>query len=83
MSIIHEIEFVEAGARQEVDIVYGGKAAVKEISVLNTGNIKTEIRVFASENLRGWSVVLDSDHPGCQQENNDLLCDVDPGERLS
>lgn len=82
VSIIHEIEFVEAGARQEVDIVYGGKAAVKEISVLNTGNIKTEIRVFASENLRGWSVVLDSDHPGCQQENNDLLCDVDPGERL-
>jgi uncharacterized membrane protein len=82
VSIIHELAFEEAGARQEVDIVYGQKAAVKEISILNTGNVRTEIRVFTSENLRGWSVLLDSDNLECQTENGDLLCMVDEGERL-
>ena len=82
VSIVHEVEFIEAGARQEVDIVYGGKAAVKEISILNTGNIRTEVRVFASENLRGWSVVLESDNTDCTQENSELLCMIDEGERL-
>ena len=82
VSIIHEIEFVEAGERQELDVVYGQPAVTQEISVVNTGNIRSEIRVFASENLRGWSVVLDSDHPGCSTENSDLLCTVDEGETL-
>jgi len=82
VSIIHEIEFVEAGERQELDIVYGQPAVTKEISVVNTGNIRSEIRVFASENLRGWSVVLDSDHLDCTTENNDLVCVVDEGETL-
>ena len=82
VSIVHEITFAEEGVRQEVDIVYGQKAAVKEISILNTGNVRTEIRVFASENLRGWSVLLDSDNLDCQTENSDLLCMVDEGERL-
>ena len=82
VSIIHEIEFVEAGERQELDIVYGQPAVTKEISVVNTGNIRSEIRVFASENLRGWSVVLDSDHLDCATENNGLVCMVDEGETL-
>ena len=82
VSIIHEIEFVEAGERQELDVVYGQPAVTQEISVVNTGNIRSEIRVFASENLRGWSVVLDSDHLGCTTENNDLLCTVNEGETL-
>ncbi len=82
VSIIHEIEFVEAGERQELDVVYGQPAVTQEISVVNTGNIRSEIRIFASENLRGWSVVLDSDHPGCSTENSDLLCTVDEGDTL-
>ena len=82
VSIIHEIEFMEAGERQELDVVYGQPAVTQEVSVVNTGNIRSEIRVFASENLRGWSVVLDSDHLGCTMENNDLLCMVDEGETL-
>ena len=82
VSIIHEIEFAEAGERQELDIVYGQPAATQEISILNTGNIRTEIRVFTSENLRGWSVVLDSDNPSCLQENSDLICTVDEGALL-
>ena len=82
VSIIHEIEFAEAGERQELDVVYGQPAATQEISILNTGNIRTEIRVFTSENLRGWSVVLDSDNPSCLQENSDLVCSVNEGELL-
>ena len=82
VSIIHEIEFAESGERQELDVVYGQPAATQEISILNTGNIRTEIRVFTSENLRGWSVVLDSDNPSCLQENSDLVCSVNEGELL-
>ena len=82
VSIIHEIEFAQAGERQELDVVYGQPAAMQEISIVNTGNIRTEIRVFTSENLRGWSVVLDSDNPSCSQENSDLLCTVNEGEIL-
>ena len=82
VSIIHEIEFAEAGERQELDVVYGQPAATQEITIVNTGNIRTEIRVFTSENLRGWSVILDSDNPTCQQENSDLVCDVNEGEML-
>lgn len=84
VSIVHELAFVEAGERQEVDIIYGQKAAEKQISIINTGNVRTEIRVFASENLRGWSVVLDDEgNMDCQPENNDLLCMVDEGEQLN
>ena len=82
VSIIHEIEFAEAGERQELDVVYGQPAATQEITIVNTGNIRAEIRVFTSENLRGWSVVLDSDNPSCLQENSDLVCSVDEGEML-
>jgi uncharacterized membrane protein len=84
VSIVHELAFVEAGERQEVDIIYGQKAAEKQISIINTGNVRAEIRVFASENLRGWSVVLDDEgNLDCQPENNDLLCMVDEGEQLN
>lgn len=83
VSIVHEIEFVEAGSRQEVDVTYGQKAVETEISIVNTGNVRTEIRVFTSENLRGWSVILDSDNPDCRDEgSSELLCMVDEGERL-
>lgn len=82
VSIIHEIEFAEARERQELDVVYGQPAATQEITIVNTGNIRAEIRVFTSENLRGWSVVLDSNNPSCLQENSDLVCSVDEGEML-
>ena len=82
VSIVHELAFMEAGERQELDIVYGQPAVTQEISIVNTGNIRSEIRVFASENLRGWSVILDSDNPDCRPENNDLICMVNEGETL-
>ena len=49
---------------------------------MNTGNVRSEVRIFTSENLRGWSVVLDSDNLDCTTENTDLLCMLDEGERL-
>jgi uncharacterized membrane protein len=82
VSVIQDLEFIEAGARQELDLVYGGKAIVHEISIVNTGNVPTEIRVFTSENLRGWSVVLNSEDGDCSFEQNELMCMVDEGERL-
>ncbi len=82
VSIIHDIEFIEAGSRQEVDITYGEAAVSTEISIVNTGNVRTEIRIFTSENLRGWSVVLDSDNTDCKNEGSELMCTLDEGERL-
>jgi uncharacterized membrane protein len=82
VSIIQDLEFIEAGARQELDLVFGGEAIEHEISIVNTGNVQTEIRVFTSENLRGWSVVLNSDDGDCTFEQNELTCMVEEGERL-
>ena len=82
VSVIQDLEFIEAGARQELDLVYGGEAIEHEISVVNTGNVRSEIRVFTSENLRGWSVVLNSEDGDCSYEQNELFCMVDEGERL-
>jgi len=82
VSIVHDLVFIEEGVRQELEIVYGQKAAVREISIVNTGNVRSEVRIFTSENLRGWSVVLDSDNLDCTTENTDLLCMLDEGERL-
>lgn len=82
VSVIQDLEFVESGARQELDLVYGGEAIEHEISIVNTGNVRTEIRIFTSENLRGWSVVLNSDDGECTFEQNELTCMVDEGERL-
>jgi len=82
VSTIYELAFVEAGQRQEMDIVYGQPAVTEEISIVNTGNIRAEIRVFSSENLRGWSVVLDSDNTDCELKNSEILCMVDEGETL-
>ena len=82
VSTIYELAFIEAGQRQEMDIVYGQPAVTEEISIVNTGNIRAEIRVFSSENLRGWSVVLDSDNTDCELKNSEILCMVDEGETL-
>lgn len=82
VSVIQDLEFIEAGAQQELDLVYGGEAIEHEISIVNTGNVRTEIRVFTSENLRGWSVVLNSDDGDCTFEQNELTCMVEEGERL-
>ena len=81
VSIVQDIEFVEQGARQELDVTYGERIT-HEVSFVNIGNIETEVRVFASENLRGWSVVLESDDGDCTYENADLICIVSEGERL-
>ena len=82
VSTIYELAFVESGQRQEMDIVYGQPAVTEEISIVNTGNIRAEIRVFSSENLRGWSVVLDSDNTDCELKNSEILCMVNEGETL-
>ena len=82
VTITQDLEFEEAGARQELDLTYGGQALVHEISIHNTGNIESEVRIFTSEDLRGWSVVLSNDGGDCDYENNELVCMVDEGERL-
>lgn len=82
VTIIQDLVFVESGARQELDLTYGGQALKHEISIVNTGNVRSEIRIFTSEDLRGWSVVINSEDGDCTTENNELVCMVDQGERL-
>ena len=43
----------------------------------NTGNIRSEFRVFTSENLRGWSVSLDNTAECNREGVVEMVCWVD------
>jgi uncharacterized membrane protein len=57
-----------------------GSKSTFEISLENTGNVASEIRVFTSEGLRGWSVTLSGDSACDSQENGELICLIAEGE---
>lgn len=82
VNIIHELSMEVAGFDpKELDITYGERSTY-EVMIHNTGNIRSEYRIFTSENLRGWSVVLEGPSEDCSIENGDLLCWVEAGESI-
>ena len=83
VSIVQEIEFDAFDVRREVSMTFGGAKLVEDVTLVNTGNVDTEIRIFTSENLRGWSVVLNADPADCRYETGELLCDIGQGETLN
>jgi len=60
-----------------------GSKSTFEITLENNGNIASEIRVFASEGLRGWSIALSGSSACESQENGELICLVDVGETVT
>ena len=60
-----------------------GSKSTFEITLENNGNIASEIRVFASEGLRGWSIALSGDSACESQENGELICVIDVGETVT
>lgn len=82
VNIIHELLMEVAGFDpKELDITYGERSTY-EVMIHNTGNIRSEYRIFTSENLRGWSVVLEGPSEDCSIENGDLFCWVEAGESI-
>ncbi len=82
VNIIHELSMeVSDFDPGELDITYGERSTY-EVMIHNTGNIRSEYRIFTSENLRGWSVVLEGPSEDCSMENGDLLCWVEAGQSI-
>ena len=79
VQIIYELTFMSDEIGEEIIVEYEVSFPEKtqfEIELHNTGNIRSEVRVFASENLRGWSVFLE-DTPECNREGAEMVCWID------
>ncbi len=79
VQIIYELTFMNEQIGEEIIVEYEVSFSEKtqfEIELQNTGNIRSEVRVFASENLRGWSVSLENSFE-CNREGGELVCWVD------
>ena len=79
VQIIYELTFVSDQIDEEIIVEYEVSFSEKtqfEIELHNTGNIRSEVRVFASENLRGWSVSLENSFE-CEREGGELVCWID------
>ena len=79
VQIIFELTFMSEQIGEEIIVEYEVSFSEKtqfEIELHNTGNIRSEVRVFASENLRGWSVSLENSFE-CNREGGELVCWID------
>ena len=75
VQIIYDLTFMDENIETEYKVSFSEKTQF-EIELHNTGNIRSEVRIFASENLRGWSVSLDNDFE-CTHDGGELLCWID------
>jgi len=60
-----------------------GSKSTFEITLENDGNVDSDIRVFTSEGLRGWSISLSANSVCESQETGDLICSVEVGETVT
>jgi hypothetical protein len=75
VQIIYDLAFMTENIQTEYTVSFSEKTEF-EIELHNTGNIRSEVRIFASENLRGWSISLDSKDE-CTRDGGELLCWID------
>jgi hypothetical protein len=80
VQIIYELTFMSENIETEYIVSYSEKTEF-EIELHNIGNIRTEVRIFASENLRGWSISLDNDYE-CNHDGGGLVCWIDVGSSV-
>jgi len=68
----------------ERDITFGeiGATSKFKTNLTNSGNIATEVKIFSSGNMRGWSIHLTSDG-SCENNGDHLICLVEEGESIS
>jgi len=84
VQIIYELTFMSDEMDKEIIVEYDVSFSEKtqfEIELHNTGNIRSEFRVFASENLRGWSVSLENTYE-CDREGGEMVCWIDVGSSV-
>jgi len=75
VQIIYDLTFMAESIETEYTVSFSEKTEF-EIELHNIGNIRSEVRIFASENLRGWSISLDSIDE-CTHDGGELLCWID------
>ena len=70
----------------ERNITFGeiGNAPRFEVDLTNTGNVKSEFKIFSSGGLRGWNVLLGYQAgSSCSSNGDHLLCVLDEGETIT
>ncbi len=81
--VIEDLSFDIDEMELEANITYP-ETATFEVTIVNEGNIESEARIFTSDELRGWSVrFTDLENLPCTTEEGELLCTMEPGERLT
>ena len=66
------------------DLTFGkiGDSQVFEIELSNTGNVESEVRVFHSGGLRGWTIILGHETSGKCKGADELICTLSEGESV-
>ena len=50
----------------------------------NSGNTDSDVRIFASEGLRGWTVAISPNGiSDCETNNSELICTIERGTSLN
>ena len=67
----------------ERDITFGeiGANSKFKTNLTNSGNIVTEVKIFSSGNMRGWSIHLTS-NGSCENNGDHLICTIKEGESI-
>ena len=75
VQIIYDFKFIDENIATDYIVSFTERAEF-EVEVYNSGNIRSEVRIFTSENLRDWSVSISNDYE-CTRDGVDLLCWID------
>ena len=80
-----QVELVIDQENQTEDIIFGkiNNSPVFEIELHNSGNVESEIKVFHSGGMRGWTILLGyKGVADCNNKGDHLLCTLGAGESV-
>ena len=82
---IHSIElFTEDALSQEIILNKLRSSHSFDLMLTNSGNTDSDVRIFASEGLRGWTVVISPNGiSDCETNNSELICTIERGTSLN
>ena len=72
VQIIYDVKIIDENIVTDYKVSFTERAEF-EVELYNTGNIRSQVRVFTSDNLRDWSVSISNGNE-CTRDGVELLC---------